>query len=128
MKYAYVILNGEENLKPFAEAIMVEGESSFTLEEDTTNLVLLFEDTSLQVTEGALSLLSARDNSKLGYIAALSPSGKALRQMEKLLYDNLELALSYASKCTNAKRIKKDLIAEEIRLPQDNMITRFLDR
>ncbi len=107
---------------------MVEGESSFSLEDDTTNLILLFEDSSLKVTEGLLSLLSARDNSKLGYIAALSPSGKALREVEKLLYDNLELALSYASKCRNASRVKKELVAEAIRLPANNIITRFLDR
>ncbi|MBR1918432.1 MAG: hypothetical protein IJ831_02285 [Spirochaetales bacterium] len=128
MKYAFVILNGEETLRPFADSIMIENESSYALEEDTTDLVLLFLDTSLQVTEAALALLSARDNSKLGYIAALSPSGKALREMEKLLYERCELALSYASKCNNARRIRKDIVNEEIRLPQDNIFTRLLER
>ncbi|MCR5732930.1 MAG: hypothetical protein K6G51_08335 [Sphaerochaetaceae bacterium] len=128
MKYAYIILNGDENFQEFANSVMIENESSLSLEEDTTNLILFFEDTSLMVTEKLLSLLMARDNSSLGYIAAISPSSKALREVEKLLYDKCCLALSYASKPVKPEKIKEDIMKEEIKLPHYNIITRLLDR
>ena len=128
MKYAFLILNGEEKFEEFVKNIMVENESSFEIEDDTTDLILLFEDTSLAVTEKLLSLLMARDNSSIIYIAAISPSKKALRKIEKLLYDKCCLALSYASLPKNPEKIKRDIMKEEIKLPPNNFLTRLFDR
>lgn len=128
MKYAFLILNSEEKFEEFVTNIMVENESSFEIEDDTTDLILLFEDTSLAVTEKLLSLLMARDNSSIIYIAAISPSKKALREIEKLLYDKCCLALSYASSPKNPEKIKRDIMKEEIKLPPNNFLTRLFDR